>query len=33
MSSQPFRLAAGGLIDRNRPLNFTFNGERLTGYA
>ncbi len=33
MSSQPFRLAAGGLINRNRPLNFTFNGERLTGYA
>ena len=33
MSSQPFRLPAGGLIDRNRPLAFTFNGQRLTGYA
>src|ERR1700694_2614269 len=33
MSSQPFRLSAGGLIDRNRPLTFTFNGQRLTGYA
>src|SRR5215203_3708624 len=31
--NQPYRLASGGLIDRNRPLSFTFNGERLTGYA
>ncbi|MDB5810058.1 MAG: sarcosine oxidase, alpha subunit [Betaproteobacteria bacterium] len=31
--SQPFRLASGGLIDRNRPLQFTFNGRRLAGYA
>ncbi len=30
---QPFRLAEGGLIDRSAPLTFTFNGERLTGYA
>ncbi len=33
MSSQPFRLASGGLIDRKRPLAFSFNGRRLTGYA
>ena len=33
MTSQPFRLPSGGLIDRNRPLQFTFNGRRLTGYA
>src|SRR5258706_13574828 len=31
--NQPFRLAAGGLIDRHRPLEFTFNGRRLPGYA
>ncbi len=31
--TQPFRLAGGGLIDRNRPLQFTFNGRRLAGYA
>src|SRR5215203_6185833 len=31
--NQPYRLASGGLIDRNQPLSFTFNGERLTGYA
>src|SRR5881394_2466038 len=31
--TQPFRLASGGLIDRNRPLAFSFNGRRLTGYA
>ncbi len=31
--TQPFRLAAGGLIDRERPLDFSFNGRRLQGYA
>ncbi len=31
--TQLYRLAGGGLIDRNRPLAFTFNGQRLTGYA
>ncbi|HEV7822789.1 MAG TPA: 2Fe-2S iron-sulfur cluster-binding protein, partial [Burkholderiales bacterium] len=31
--NQPFRFASGGLIDRNRPLAFTFNGERLSGFA
>ena len=30
---QRFRLAEGGLIDRTRPLSFTFNGRHLTGYA
>ena len=30
---QAFRLASGGLIDRNRSLAFSFNGKRLTGYA
>src|SRR5436190_8032288 len=27
-----FRLPEGGRIDRSRPLNFTFDGRRLTGY-
>ena len=31
--TQPFRIASGGLIDRNRPLAFSFNGKRLAGYA
>jgi len=31
--SQAYRLESGGRIDRNQPLNFTFNGERLQGYA
>jgi len=31
--SQPFRLAAGGRIDRSRPLNFYFDGRALTGFA
>ena len=31
--NQPFRLPSGGLIDRSRPLTFTFNGARLSGYA
>ena len=29
--SAPFRTDAGGLIDRTRPLNFTFDGRRLQG--
>jgi len=33
MTSQPFRLPAGGRIDRARPLAFTFDGRRLEGYA
>ena len=28
-----FRLPRGGLIDRNRPLGFRFNGRPMTGYA
>ena len=31
--SQPFRLPAGGAIDRARPLAFTWNGKRYQGYA
>lgn len=30
---QPARLASGGLIDRGRPLRFTFDGRMLAGYA
>ncbi len=33
MSAQPCRLAAGGRIDRTRPLDFRFNGVALEGYA
>jgi sarcosine oxidase subunit alpha len=33
MSAQPFRLKAGGAIDRGRPLSFTFDGQRYDGYA
>lgn len=33
MSGQRRRLAQGGLIDRSRPLTFTFNGRALQGYA
>ncbi|MFQ5955908.1 MAG: 2Fe-2S iron-sulfur cluster-binding protein, partial [Kiloniellales bacterium] len=33
MIPQRHRLAAGGRIDRSRPLNFTFNGRRFEGYA
>ncbi len=33
MTSQPYRLAEGGVIDRTRPLTFSFNGRRLTGYS
>ena len=31
--SEPYRLAAGGLINRHQPLAFRFNGTRLTGYV
>ena len=31
--TQPFRVATGGAIDRNRPCAFTFDGRRYTGYA
>jgi sarcosine oxidase subunit alpha len=31
--SQINRLPSGGLIDRRKPLNFTFNGQRYQGYA
>jgi sarcosine oxidase subunit alpha len=30
--TQPFRTSAGGRIDRERPLHFTFDGRTLTGY-
>jgi heterotetrameric sarcosine oxidase alpha subunit len=33
MSAQPFRLAAGGLIDRSRTLSFSFDGKSYRGYA
>src|SRR3954470_2641764 len=33
MTSQPFRLATGGYIDRSRPLAFKFNGRGYEGYA
>ncbi|MEO3434100.1 sarcosine oxidase subunit alpha family protein [Inquilinus sp. CAU 1745] len=33
MSAQSHRLAAGGLIDRGRPIGFTFDGRALTGFA
>ncbi|SES24025.1 sarcosine oxidase subunit alpha family protein [Rhizobium sp. NFR03] len=29
----PYRLPAGGLIDRRTPLSFTFDGKPLTGFA
>lgn len=31
--TQPFRLAEGGRIDRNRQMNFSFDGRRYQGYA
>jgi sarcosine oxidase subunit alpha len=31
-AAQPFRLATGGRIDRDRPLRFTCNGRPLIGY-
>jgi heterotetrameric sarcosine oxidase alpha subunit len=33
MSDQDFRLSRGGRIDRTRPLAFTFDGKRYTGFA
>jgi sarcosine oxidase subunit alpha len=30
---QPRRLSSGGLIDRDKPVKFTFNGRALRGYA
>ena len=30
--TQPWRLASGGRIDREKLLSFTFNGKRLSGY-
>ncbi len=33
MSVQPFRLSAGGRIDRGRTLDFTFDGRRYQGFA
>ncbi|RMD88949.1 MAG: sarcosine oxidase subunit alpha family protein [Alphaproteobacteria bacterium] len=33
MSTQAFRLPAGGLVDRSRRLGFTFNGRRMEGFA
>ncbi len=33
MMPQKFRLPSGGLIDRGRPLRFTFNGATHTGFA
>lgn len=32
IEAQPFRLEAGGLIDRTRPLRFSFNGRAYEGY-
>jgi heterotetrameric sarcosine oxidase alpha subunit len=31
--AQTHRLAAGGLVDRSRPLRFTFDGRAMTGFA
>ena len=31
--SQPFRAHSGGRIDRARPITFSFDGRRLTGFA
>jgi len=33
VSSQPFRKLEGGLVDRDRPLAFRFDGRAYTGYA
>jgi heterotetrameric sarcosine oxidase alpha subunit len=33
MSTQPFRLASGGLIDRGQQLDFSFDGTSYRGYA
>ncbi|MBV9735874.1 MAG: sarcosine oxidase subunit alpha family protein [Acidisphaera sp.] len=32
LPTQPFRLAAGGLVDRSRTLAFTFDGKRYAGH-
>src|SRR6187401_2007091 len=32
-SRQPNRLAEGGLIDRSKPIRFSFDGKRLEGYS
>jgi sarcosine oxidase, subunit alpha len=32
MSEQPYRNSTGGLIDRSRPLNLTFNGRSYQGF-
>ena len=33
MTVQPYRLSEGGAIDRSRPIAFSFNGKKLTGFA
>ena len=33
MTDAPFRLPSGGRIDRARPVSFSFDGERYSGYA
>jgi NADPH-dependent 2,4-dienoyl-CoA reductase/sulfur reductase-like enzyme len=33
VGAQAHRLAAGGLVDRSRPLRFTFDGRAMTGFA
>jgi sarcosine oxidase subunit alpha len=33
MTGQPFRNAAGGRIDRSKPLSFSFDGRRYQGFA
>ena len=33
MTDPPFRLPSGGRIDRGKPVNFSFDGERYTGHA
>jgi len=33
MTNQPFRLGAGGLIDRSQPNSFRFDGKRFEGFA
>ena len=32
MSSQPNRLAKGGMIDRSKTVRFSFDGEQFTGF-
>ncbi|MDE0059849.1 MAG: sarcosine oxidase subunit alpha family protein [Defluviicoccus sp.] len=33
MTGQPYRLPEGGAVDRSRPIGFSFNGRRHTGFA